>query len=235
MTRVNQTAAARNGAPRAGAARERAAGGPARVRRREPERSKRDILAAATAEFAAKGLAGARVDQIAKRARINKRMLYQYFGDKEALWLAALEAAYENMRREERLLDVATMSPREGMAALMRFNFEYCSSHPEFISLLNNENLHKAKYLKKSKRVRELYSPLLSLISDLLGRGQKSGVFRSGLDPVDLYLTIASLGYFYFSNIHTLSTIFGRDLGARASRSHQAELFVDVILRFLAP
>ncbi|WP_119419581.1 TetR family transcriptional regulator [Desertibaculum subflavum] len=225
MTRVNQTAAARNGA----------AGGTARVRRREPERSKRDILAAATAEFAAKGLAGARVDQIAKRARINKRMLYQYFGDKEALWLAALEAAYENMRREERLLDVATMSPREGMAALMRFNFEYCSGHPEFISLLNNENLHKAKYLKKSKRVRELYSPLLSLISDLLGRGQKSGVFRPGVDPVDLYLTIASLGYFYFSNIHTLSTIFGRDLGARASRSHQAELFVDVILRFLAP
>jgi len=206
-----------------------------RVRRREPERSKRDILTAATAEFAAKGLAGARVDQIAKRARINKRMLYQYFGDKEALWLAALEAAYENMRREERLLDVATMSPREGMAALMRFNFEYCSSHPEFISLLNNENLHKAKYLKRSKRVRELYSPLLSLISDLLAQGQRSGVFRSGVDPVDLYLTIASLGYFYFSNIHTLSTIFGRDLGTRASRSAQAELFVDVILRFLAP
>lgn len=220
MTRVNRTSAARNGE---------------RVRRREPERSKRDILAAATAEFAAKGLAGARVDQIAKRARINKRMLYQYFGDKEALWLAALEAAYENMRREERLLDVATMSPREGMAALMRFNFQYCSSHPEFISLLNNENLHKAKYLKKSKRVRELYSPLLSLISDLLARGEKSGVFRRGVDPVALYLTIASLGYFYFSNIHTLSTIFGRDLGARASRDAQAELFVDVILRSLAP
>lgn len=221
MTRVNHTTtSARSGN---------------RIRRREPERSKRDILAAATAEFAAKGLAGARVDQIAKRARINKRMLYQYFGDKEALWLAALEAAYENMRREERLLDVATMSPREGMAALMRFNFEYCSNHPEFISLLNNENLHKAKYLKKSKRVRELYSPLLSMISDLLARGEKSGVFRAGVDPVDLYLTIASLGYFYFSNIHTLSTIFGRDLGTRASREAQAQLFVDVILRFLAP
>jgi TetR/AcrR family transcriptional regulator len=221
MTRVNHTTtSARSGN---------------RIRRREPERSKRDILAAATAEFAAKGLAGARVDQIAKRARINKRMLYQYFGDKEALWLAALEAAYENMRREERLLDVATMSPREGMAALMRFNFEYCSNHPEFISLLNNENLHKAKYLKKSKRVRELYSPLLSMISDLLARGEKSGVFRPGVDPVDLYLTIASLGYFYFSNIHTLSTIFGRDLGTRASREAQAKLFVDVILRFLAP
>ena len=225
MTRVNHTTPARTGPAKTGD----------RVRRREPERSKRDILQAAMAEFTANGLAGARVDRIAKRARINKRMLYQYFGDKEALWLAALEAAYENMRREERALDVATMNPREGMAALMRFNFDYCSSHPEFLSLLNNENLHKAKYLKRSKRVRELYSPLLTLISDLLARGQRTGVFRPGVDPVDLYLTIASLGYFYFSNIHTLSTIFGRDLGARASRSHQAELFVDVILRFLAP
>jgi AcrR family transcriptional regulator len=206
-----------------------------KVRRREPERSKRDILAAAISEFAAKGLAGARVDEIARRARINKRMLYQYFGDKEALWLAALEAAYENMRREERTIDVASMSPQDGMAWLMRFNFEYCAGHPEFISLLNNENLHKAKYLKKSKRMSELYSPLLAMITDLLARGEKAGVFRRGVDPVELYLTIASLGYFYFSNIHTLSTIFGRDLGTAGSRGTHADLFVDVILRYLRP
>ena len=201
--------------------------------RRDPERTKRNILAAAVAEFTAKGLAGARVDAIARRARANKRMIYAYFGNKEALWLAALESVYARMREEERGLSVAQMSPEDGMAALMRFNFRFCHEHPEFIALLNSENLHKARYLKQSKRMRELYSPLLAQIDDLLRRGQASGAFRNGVDATDLYIIIAALGFFPNSNAHTLSTIFERDLKSPAALRERERQLVDVVLGYL--
>lgn len=201
--------------------------------RRDAERTRRNILAAAVVEFTAKGLAGARVDAIAKRAKANKRMLYAYFGNKEALWLAALESVYAAMREEERSLSVAAMSPEEGMATLMRFNFRFCHQHPEFITLLNSENLHRAQYLKKSKRVRELYTPLLAMIEDLLRRGQASGAFRDGIDATDLYITIAALGFFPNSNAHTLSTIFARDLKSPAALCERERQLVDVVLGYL--
>jgi TetR/AcrR family transcriptional regulator len=203
------------------------------IRRRDAERTKRNILNAAIAEFTAKGMAGARVDAIASRAGANKRMIYAYFGNKEALWLAALESAYADMRERERSLSVTAMSPAEGMASLMRFNFRYCREHPEFIALLNSENLHRARYLKKSKRMRELYSPLLDMIGDLLRRGQADGTFRNGIDPVDLYLVIASLGYFPNSNRHTLSTIFERDLRRPTAVQALEDQLVEVVLGYL--
>jgi TetR/AcrR family transcriptional regulator len=205
----------------------------AKAVRRDPERTKRNILAAAVIEFTAKGLAGARVDAIATRAKANKRMIYAYFGNKEALWLAALESVYARMREEERSLSVAAMSPEEGMAALMRFNFRFCHEHPEFITLLNSENLHKARYLKQSKRMRELYSPLLSMIDDLLRRGQASGAFRDGIDATDLYIIIAALGFFPNSNAHTLSTIFERDLKSTKALREQERQLVEVVLGYL--
>lgn len=206
---------------------------PKRVR--QPEVTRRNILAAARTEFAAKGLAGARVDEIAATAGSNKRMLYEYFGNKEALWLTVLEQAYEHMRSEEHALDVAKMSPAEGMRYLMEFNFRYCSQHPEFIALVNNENLHRARYLKGSQKVRKLYSPLLAMIRDLLERGVATGVFRRDVDPIDLYITIAALGWFYFSNNHTLSAIFGRNLQSPAQQRARLAHTVDVILGYLRP
>src|SRR5690606_26985264 len=123
-----------------------------------------------------------------------------------------LENAYEKMREEEHAIDVARMPPVEGMRYLMEFNFRYCSRNPEFIALLSAENLHRAGYLRDSKKIQQLYSPLLAVIRDLLQRGEREGVFRKGVDPVELYTTIAALGMFYFSNAYTLSTIFGRNL-----------------------
>jgi AcrR family transcriptional regulator len=204
-------------------------------RARQPDVTRRNILDAALYEFAAKGLAGARVDEIAERSGSNKRMIYEYFGNKEGLWLTVLERAYERMREEEHAIDVARMSPVEGMRYLMEFNFKFCSRNPEFIALLNAENLHKASFLKNSKKIRELYTPLLVVITDLLQRGQKDGVFRKGIDPVELYTTIAALGFFYFSNIHTLSTIFGRNLLSPKQQKIRLDHSIEVVLGYLRP
>jgi TetR/AcrR family transcriptional regulator len=204
-------------------------------RARQPDVTRRNILDAALVEFAAKGLAGARVDEIAARSGANKRMIYEYFGNKEGLWLTVLERAYERMREEEHAIDVARMSPVDGMRYLMEFNFKFCSRNPDFIALLNAENLHKASYLKNSKKIRELYTPLLVVITDLLQRGQKDGVFRRNVDPVELYTTIAALGFFYFSNIHTLSTIFGRNLLSPKQQKIRMEHSIEVVLGFLRP
>lgn len=209
-------------------------------RRREPvprnaERTQATILAAATAEFTRKGLGGARVDEIARRARVNKRMIYHYFGDKEGLYLAVLEAAYTNIRTAERGLHLADKDPEQGMRELVLFTWQYFIDHPEFLSLLGTENMHRAAYLKRSKRIRELHSPLVGTIADLLERGAKKGVFRRGVDPVQLYITIASLGWFYLSNRFTLSTIFGRDLTAPESLRQRERNIVEVVLAYLRP
>src|SRR5688572_28427378 len=192
-------------------------GKPQRGITRDPERTRGAILAAATQEFTANGLTGARVDAIASRARVNKRMIYHYFGDKEGLYLAVLEATYASIRVAELELHLTERDPVDGMRELVLFTWRYFLAHPEFLSLLGTENLHKAAYLKRSSRIRELHSPLVGMISALLERGARTRVFREGVDPVELYVTIAALGFFYLSNRHTLSTIFGRDLSAPKS------------------
>ena len=202
---------------------------------RDAEASRARILAAATAEFARHGLSGARVDRIAARAKANKRMLYYYYGGKESLFLAVLEAAYERIRGDERALDLSAKPPVEGMRELVTFTWNHFVAHPEFISLLNTENLHRAKHLKRSTRIRSLHSPLVAMISDLLARGARDGVFRRGVDPVQLYVSIAALGYFYLSNAYTLSTIFGRDLCAPRARDERIAHVVDLVLGALAP
>lgn len=201
-----------------------------RVHRRDPDRTRAAILVAAQAEFTAKGLSGGRVDEIARRARANKRMIYHYFKSKEGLYLAALERVYEDLRGTERTLDLAHLEPEAAIQRLVEFNFDYSREHPELISLLNNENLHRARHLRKSKKVRELHSPFVQLIGDILDRGVAKGVFRPGLDPVDLYVTIAAIGYFYLSNNWTLSAIFGRDLGTDAACRRRRRHNVDMIL-----
>jgi AcrR family transcriptional regulator len=200
---------------------------------RDPERTRAAILDAATQEFAANGLTGARVDAIASRARVNKRMIYHYFGDKEGLYLAVLEATYASIRAAEMDLHLTDRDPVDGMRELVLFTWRYFLAHPEFLSLLGTENLHKAAYLKRSKRIRELHSPLVGMISALLERGEKARVFRAGVDPVELYVTIAALGFFYLSNRHTLSTIFGRDLSAPKSIAARGEHIIDVVLNYL--
>lgn len=201
--------------------------------RRDPARTRARILEAARIEFARRGLGGARVDQITARANSNKRMIYYYFGNKETLFLAALESAYGQIREAEQSLRLTDRDPVRGMRRLVRFTWEYYLAHPEFITLLNSENLHRARHLKKSKKIRALHSPLVAMLESLLQRGQRAGVFRRGVDPVQLYVSIAALGYFYLSNNHTLSTIFGQDLmRARALKQRLAHM-TELVLGYL--
>jgi AcrR family transcriptional regulator len=191
------------------------------------------ILDAALAEFAAHGLAGARVDEIAARAGANKRMLYAHFGNKEELWLRVLEGAYAHKRAEERALDVEALPPAEAMRRLVGFNLRYTAAHPEFVALLNQENIHRAAYLRTSEEVPAMYSPLLDQLRAVLLRGAAAGVFRAGVDPLQLYVSIVALGHFYVANMHTLSTIFGAGLWTAAALDAREAHCTEVVLGYL--
>lgn len=223
----------RDGGPRAGRTAATAPTGSGRGTGRDPDATRLVILAAATDEFARYGLGGARVDRIAERAGINKRMLYYYFGHKDDLFLAVLEDSYQRIRRAEVALNLTRIDPVEGVRRLIAFTWDYYLEHPEFIRLLNSENLHQAEHLKRSRDIRAMHSPLVATLEDLLERGRRSGVFRGGVDPVQLYISIAGLAYFYLSNQHTLSTIFGRDLHAPRELAERLSHMTDVVLGYL--
>jgi AcrR family transcriptional regulator len=202
-------------------------------RLRDADRSQSTILAAARDEFAECGLGGARVDRIAERAGLNKRLIYYYFEDKESLFQAVLEQAYRDIRTEEMKLRLTDLEPVAAVRRLIEFTWDYYLAHPEFITLLNSANLHKARHLAESKRARELNSPLVETLATVLERGRRDGSFRGGVDPVQLYVSIAGLAYFYLSNSYTLSAIFGRDLMSSKARSERLSHMTDVILGYL--
>jgi len=216
-------------------------GGTARARRRparqpgtrDPAGTRSRILEAATNEFARFGLGGARVDRIATRAGANKRMLYYYFGDKEGLFRAVLEHTYAGIRAAEQDLRLLDAPPVEAVARLVEFTWRYYLEHPEFLTLLNSENLHRARHLKRSKDIRTLNSPLIATLREVLRRGAAQGVFRSGVDPLQLYVSIAGLAYFFLSNNHTLSQVFDRDLAAPAARRERLAHMTALVTGFL--
>src|SRR5262245_24653463 len=160
---------------------------------RDPVQTRARILAAAKAEFARVGLGGARVDRIAAIAGANKRMLYYYFGSKDELFRAVLEGTYEHIRESEKALHLDEVAPPEAIRRLVEFTWDYYLEHPEFLSLLNSENLHRAEHLKRSARVRRMHSPFVAMIREILDRGAAAGVFRDGVDAVQLYISIAGL------------------------------------------
>jgi AcrR family transcriptional regulator len=202
---------------------------------KDAERTRVQILEAAAREFARSGLGGARVERIAAQAGVNVRMLYYYFSSKDELFLAVLERAYGVIREAEKGLELDRVEPEEAVRRLVRFTWDFQLSHPEFITLLNSENLHQGRHLKRSSVVAELHAPLLEMIGRLLQRGVRAKVFRGDVDPMQLYITIASLGYFYLSNRHTLSAIFRRDLLAPKHRAARLAHMIEVVLGYLRP
>jgi len=204
-------------------------------RKRRPEVSQARILAAAEQEFAEHGYEGARIDKIVRRAGVSKNLAYHYFGGKEDLFLIVLERMYERMRDHHADLQIKGSTPIEGMEQLVRHTFQHFVEYPQVISLLNSENLHKAEHVKNSGKLPKLYSTLSGVIKDLLRRGEEAGVFRKGVDPQELYITISSLGYFYLSNRHTLGAIYQTDLSDPARIEARADHIVSVVLGYLRP
>ena len=203
-------------------------------RRRDRVATKAALLRAAIADFAGKGFAGARIDEIAQRAGVNKQLVYHYFGSKDELYRASLEAVYAEIRARESGLHLTDLSPAAAMERLIGFSFDYLAEHPEFIALLNDENRQDARHVRGSARLEEMHSPLVSLMRQTIERGAAEGVFRNDLDPVQLYISIAGLSYFFFSNNRTLSAIFGRPLDkpkAVAERRRHVVAFAMAALR----
>lgn len=217
----------------------RAKGTPARRAKappvRDAERTREQILRAAAREFADSGLGGARVDRIAAQAGVNVRMLYYYFSSKDDLFLAVLEHAYEVIREAEKGLELDQAEPMAAVRRLIEFTWEFELAHPEFISLLNSENLHQGSHLARSTSIAKLHSPMLETIGRLLERGANAGVFRRDVEPMRFYILIASLGYFYLSNRYTLSAIFGRNLMAPKQRAAHLAYMIEVVLGYLRP
>ena len=203
--------------------------------RRDPAATRKKLLTAARREFASSGLAGARVDEIAARAGVNKQLVYHYFGDKDALYLAVLEWVYEEIRAQERKLNLAGLPPEQAIKKLIESSFDHLAAHPDFIVLLNDENRGGARHVRGSRKLEAMHSPLVSLVSTILGEGVKAGVFRKGINAVHLYISIAGLSYFYFSNTPTLSAIFGKDLSSQTARKTRRRHVVDLVMHSLRP
>jgi AcrR family transcriptional regulator len=206
---------------------------PAKPITRDPDKSRANILQAARTEFASSGLGGARVDQIAKMAGINKRMLYHYFGNKDDLFCAVLEANYAHKRDSERALALEQEEPVEAIRKLIALTWDYYLKHPEFLTLLNSANLHQAVHIKKSREIRKMHTPFVSMIKSVLDKGASQKVFKKDVDPAQLYITIAGLSYFYLSNQYTLSAIFRRNLLAPSARKERLAHMTDVVLSYL--
>ncbi len=201
--------------------------------KRDPLGTRRRILDAATEEFTSAGLSGARVDQIAKRALTNERMLYYYFGSKEQLFATVLEQAYTAFTDAESSIGLPTDAPVAAMTRLVHSIWDFYRDHPELLRLINNENMHEARYLKRSGAVRESMKPVLSRIASILAAGEKAGVFRAGVDPAILFTSISALGYYVVSNRYTLEASLGRDFTVGAEREAALKLNTEMLLAYL--
>lgn len=202
-------------------------------RRLDKERTRQEILAVAREEFAAHGLAGARVDAIAARTSTAKRMIYYYFGSKEGLYLAVLEAAYADIRRSEGELHIEQTAPAEAIARLIDFTFEYDEAHPDFIRLVATENMHHAAHVARSDAIKARNRDVIALLARVIARGQREGVFRRDVDPLDIHLMISSFCFFRVSNRYTFGALFGRDMSDPEWMARQKRMLTEAVLSAL--
>ena len=202
-------------------------------RTNDPQRTMADILEVATREFAEKGLAGARIDAIADAMRTSKRMIYYYFGSKEGLYLKVLEESYRRMRQIESEPQLDDLPPEDALRRLVGHTVDYQWAHPEFIRLVQNENIHRADYLSQSRMIRKLNVPAIESLQRILERGQKAGAFRGGIDAIDLHMSISALSFFNVANRHTFSLLFQRDMVSPAALIARRDSIIEMIVRFV--
>ena len=192
-----------------------------------------DIIVVATHEFSEKGLAGARIDVIAEAMRTSKRMIYYYFGSKEGLYIAVLEEAYRRIRQIETELHLEDLAPEDGLRRLVGFTVDYQLANPDFVRLVMTENIHRGEYLRQSKAIHKLNVPAIEGLRRLYDRGVAGGVFRGGLDMIDLHMSISALSVFNVANRHTFSFIFQRDLDSPAALIARRDSIIEMVVRFV--
>ena len=205
------------------------------VRALAAQATRDSILRAATKVFAKHGFAGGRIEQISKAAKSYDRMIYYYFGSKEGLFVAVLEEMYRRFNDAESKLALDAVAPVDALCAVIRFMWAHYQRHPEFITLLNTENLHRGKHIAKSLRAREYSAPAVSVLGEVLARGVRQKLFRADVAARDVYLMIASMGYFYLSNRFTLSAFLGEQLDSADALAHWEAFLIDAVLRTVRP
>lgn len=214
-------------------AKERARSGrPSRVN--DPDGVRRNIVEVATREFAQKGYGGARVDAIAARTRTSKRMIYYYFGSKEGLYLAVLEEAYSAIRRTEATLDLGSLAPEAALRTLVGSTFDYYHEHPEFVRLVMNENIMDGAHMARSTTIGKLNVTVIDALKGIIARGQKAGVFRRDIDPIELHMSISALGIFHVANRATFSLIFRHDMSSPKALATRRAQIVDIVLGYVS-
>jgi AcrR family transcriptional regulator len=205
------------------------------VREQAAQETRDAILKAATKIFAKHGFSGGRIDEISKAAKSYDRMIYYYFGSKEDLFIAVLEDMYKRFNEAETALELDTEQPVQALTDVIAFMWSYYQRNPEFITLLNDENLHRGKHISKSLRAKEYSSPAIQVLEGVLEAGARKKVFRAGLSARDVYLMVAALNYFYLSNRFTLSAFLGEKLEAPDAQSHWQAFVVESVLRTVRP
>ena len=204
------------------------------VRELAAQATRDSILRAATRVFAKHGFAGGRVEQISKAAKSYDRMIYYYFGSKEGLFIAVLEEMYRRFNEAEAKLVLDTTRPVEALTDVIRFMWGYYQRNPEFITLLNTENLHRGKHISKSLRAREFSSPAVDVLGQVLASGVQQKRFRADVAARDVYLMIAAMGYFYLSNRFTLAAFLGEPLETPDALAHWEAFLIDSVMRTVA-
>lgn len=204
-------------------------------RARAPERTRLDILDAATAEFSENGYSGGRVDDIAARTRTTKRMIYYYFGGKQQLYAAVLERAYGAMRDAEAALDLGGLAPTDALRRLVEVTFDHHAAHPEFVRLVSVENIQDGRNVAASNVIRERNAAVISTLRSLIARGEEDGAFRPGLDALDLHMLISAFCFYRVSNRYTLRAIFGRDGRLPDVAAAHRRMITEAVLRYVAP
>lgn len=200
---------------------------------RNPQLTRLHIIDAALNEFAERGYDGARVDAIAVQSKTNKSLIYRYFESKEALYIACLTKTYEDMRTSQHEIQFDEPNPAESMRKLVESTFDTFAKNPRLVRILTHENVQNARFLKQLLNVKLLYTPLMDKMAYVLKIGQESGVFRKEVDIKNLYISISSLGYFYFSNTYTLSVVLDEDLSKKRNIQKQRKQAVEMVLAYL--
>lgn len=206
---------------------------PQQRRKNDPERTKADILDAATEEFATHGLAGGRIDAIAEKTRTSKRMIYYYFGGKDGLYLAVLERSYRQIRTLEADLRLEELSAEDALRVLISETFDYDEAHPHFIRLVSSENINCAVHMRRSETLRDLNISIIDTLDKIIARGVKDGVFLRNADAIDIHMLISAFCFFRVSNRYTFGTIFRRDLSEPHLMARHKLMISDAVVSYL--
>ena len=201
------------------------------IRAQQADQTKARILEAAVKVFTRDGYSGGRIEQISSEAESNDRMIYYYFASKEKLFIRVLEHTYERFNHAESLLQLDPSTPVKTLRELVAFVWHYYVNNPEFVAILSIENLHKGKHAKQSSELRRLSGEAVDVLRPIIEAGQQQGLFRQDIDIKHVYLMIASLCYFYNSNVHTLSSFLGEDLAQQRPQHDWLAFISDLVVR----